>query len=208
MNKRTMGVVLLSGMAALLAGTIAVGATYALWSDKTTVETHLTSGNLEIKLERMKLTKCTLDNSTGYLATTNNDEAKDFTTSTTANANVFDIADGELIVPGAYYEAKMKLTNVGSVAFTYAVTLKLTDDNPAALASQLKFTFDGTATDHLYTDANKGVLSVGEGSLDKNDAAKEFTVKIEFENLDANNSAMDQKANFDLIVEATQKTAA
>ena len=44
------------------------------------------------------------------------------------------------------------------------------------------------------------------GVMATSDKACEFTVSLEFLNLNNNNSAKEEKASFDLTVEATQKT--
>ncbi len=208
MKKKALGIVMVASLGILLAGSIAIGATYSLWSSKSSVENHLTSGNLTLKLERTKLTKCTLNNDTGYLVTKTDETVKDFSNTTTANSNMFDIETGELVVPGSYYEATLKLSNVGSVAFDYTVKLTLSDETPSALASQIKVYIDDTASDYLYTETNSGKFDITTGQMGKADAAKEFKVKVAFEDLDTNNSAMDQKVNFDLVVDATQALTA
>ncbi len=206
MKKKTLGITLAASMGILLAASISIGATYSLWSAKTTTETHLTSGNLALKLERTKLSKCNLNNETGYLETSTNTEVKDFTNTTTADSNIFDIESGELVVPGSYYEATLKLSNVGSVAFDYTVKLAITDENPDVLASQLKVYIDGMASDYLYNENNNGKFDITSGQVGKEDSNKEFTIKVQFENLEANNSAMDQEVNFDITIDATQAT--
>ena len=53
----------------------------------------------------------------------------------------------------------------------------------------------------------KAVISTQ--TMAKNDAAKEFTVKIQFINDDdVNNDAQDKEVKFDLLVNAVQKTTA
>ena len=58
----------------------------------------------------------------------------------------------------------------------------------------------------IVTDG-KAVISTQ--TMAKNDAAKEFTVKIQFINDDdVNNDAQDKEVKFDLLVNAVQKTTA
>ncbi len=201
-NKGT--IVALASLVILLAGTAAVGATYALWSDKTSVSTHLQSGNLKAKLERTSLTILTLDEDTGYLVSSTDTSVVDLSSSSSNNVNAFGIGDDDLVVPGAYYEAAFKLSNEGSVAFSYDVSIKLDTTSVTDLAKQIKVYIDGTDKGYLYTDDNLGSHSVAKGSLSKEDQAKTFTIKIAFDDLDTNNSAMEQDAKFDLSVTATQ----
>lgn len=180
---------------------IAVG-TYALFSDSLTVKNHLQAGTLQVKLERTALKWAELDNSTGYMKEGSNTNVVDFTQAT--NENIFGIAADTKIVPGCFYEATLKLTNSGSVAFDYAVDIVL-DGISNALAEQLNVTVD---------TVDKGALSVGtttvaSGALAKNEATRTFVVKIEFvNNNDINNDAQALLVNFDLIVTAIQATAA
>lgn len=207
LKKKAAKITILASLVILLASSIVVGATYSLWSSKTTIETHLTSGNLKLKLERTKLTKCKLAEGTGYLVTSNDDVIKDFTNTTQATDNIFDIESGELVVPGSYYEATLKLSNVGTVAFDYTVSLKVTDEDVAELAKQINVYFDDVDKGYLYTDSNNGEFEIKQGSMSKEDTAVIFKVKVEFKDLDTNNEAMDQSVKFDLKVNATQKIA-
>ena len=185
-----------------------VGGTYALWSDNVTVENHLSSGTLQVKLERISLTKTYLDNETGYLVTAGPDTTMiDFTDTNTADDNVFGIED-EKVVPCSEYEAKLRLTNNGDVAFTYDVIIKLNSASNA-LAEQLKVYIDGEDKGTLDQYAVDGKAIISTQTMAKNDAAKEFTVKIQFINdNDINNDAQDKEVKFDLLVNAVQKTTA
>ena len=201
-NKGT--IVALASLVILLAGTAAVGATYALWSDKTSVNTHLQSGNLKAKLERTSLTTLTLDEDTGYLVSSTDSSVVDLSSPSSNSVNAFGIGEDDLVVPGAYYEAAFKLSNEGSVAFGYDVSIKLDTASVTDLAKQIKVYVDGADKGYLYTDDSLGSHSVAIGSLSKEDQAKTFTIKIAFDDLETNNSAMEQDAKFDLSVTATQ----
>lgn len=197
----------------LLSSAAVIGGTYALWSENVTVNTHLAAGTLKVKLERIGLTKTYLDNDTGYLITPPTDHTiVDFSNGSTANENVFGIASGELVVPGASYSATMRLTNDGSVAFTYDITITLQSVSNE-LAEQLKVYVsedDGELADkgYLSSYATNGLAVLSQGTMAKNDNAKIFTVKIVFEHSDENNAAQEQQAKFDLLIEANQKTDA
>jgi predicted ribosomally synthesized peptide with SipW-like signal peptide len=192
----------------MLCAAMIVGGTYALWSDNVTVENHLSSGTLQVKLERISLTKTYLDNETGYLVTAGPDTTMiDFTDTNTADDNVFGIED-EKVVPCSEYEAKLRLTNNGDVAFTYDVIIKLNSASNA-LAEQLKVYIDGEDKGTLDQYAVDGKAVISTQTMAKNDAAKEFTVKIQFINDDdVNNDAQDKEVKFDLLVNAVQKTTA
>jgi predicted ribosomally synthesized peptide with SipW-like signal peptide len=192
----------------MLCAAMIVGGTYALWSDNVTVENHLTSGTLQVKLERISLTKTYLDNETGYLVTAGPDTTMiDFTDTNTADDNVFGIED-EKVVPCSEYEAKLRLTNNGDVAFTYDVIIKLNSASNA-LAEQLKVYIDGEDKGTLDQYAVDGKAVISTQTMAKNDAAKEFTVKIQFINDDdVNNDARAKEVKFDLLVNAVQKTTA
>lgn len=206
MGKSKIRTLLMASLTIMLCAAMIVGGTYALWSDTTTVSNHLAAGTLDVGLWRTKLTTRTLDEN-GYLTTTEtpaNAPAVDLAGSTTAN--VFGIEEGDLIVPQSSYEARLKLTNEGDVAFSYDVIIELKSASNE-LASQLKLTVDGVDKGYLANYELTGGRAVIESRVMTAGAAEEFfTVKIEFEDLSGNNAAKRQEASFDLLIVATQKT--
>lgn len=206
MKATTLRITLLAGLGIVLASSIAVGATYSLWDQEVSVENHLSSGNLSVKLERTNLVKHSL-NAQGYLEDTTNSTLVDFTNSSTTQSNIFDLNENELVVPGSYYDATLKLTNSGSVAIGYTISLKFDSDTSIDLASQIKIYVDDQVIDYLYTDSNNGEIKIVSSSMDLSNKEKSIDVKIEFENLESNinNLAQDKEASFDLIVKAVQK---
>ncbi len=190
----------------MLCAAMIVGGTYALWSDEVRLGNHLVAGELDVKLERISLTKTYLDNATGYLVTTKPDtKVVDFSGSTTEN--VFGI--DELLVPGSAYEARLRLTNNGDVAFRYDITVKLTSI-VGDLAKQLKvyvsygdgaLEYKGTLSQY----ATDGLAVVSRSTMTKSDSAKTFTVRIEFDE-NGTNAAQNDEATFDLLVTASQET--
>lgn len=205
MGKSKIRTLLTASVMIMLCAATIVGGTYALWSDNTTAETHLSAGNLEVELKRTGLSKTYLDTD-GYLKTETLQNTVDFTSDT--DENVFGIGDSEMLVPGSEYSAKLELKNVGDVAFDYTVKIKLKSETNA-LAEQLKVYVNGEAKGSLSALIGDGV-TVFLGAMAANDAADEFTVKIVFENSDnkvEQNNAQNCMASFDLFVEATQKTA-
>lgn len=209
MEKRKVRTLLMACVMILLCTVMIVGGTYALWSDNVSVENHLTSGTLKVKLERISLTKTYLDETTGYLVTPDADTTiVDFTDTNTEDDNVFGIE--EKVVPCSEYEATLKITNNGDVAFTYDVIIKMNGSANNALAKQLKVYLNdedmGTLSEYAVVDG-KAIISTQ--TMAKNDSAKEFTVKIQFINDDEiNNAAQDKEVKFDLLVNAVQKTTA
>lgn len=189
----------------LLCIVLMIGGGYALWSDSASVENHLTAGTLKVKLERISLTKTCLDDTTGYLAVSKDTTTVDLTSSTTQTVNVFGIGENEKIVPCASYDAKLRLTNNGDVAFSYEVIIKLTSVSNE-LAGQLKVYVDNVDMGYLSAYADAGQAIVATSTMAKNDTAKEFSVKIVFADLDENNAAQNQQATFDLLVNAVQLT--
>lgn len=198
----------------LCVAAVAVG-TYALFSDNVTVKNHLQAGTLKATLTRTELVKTEVGKDDGYLHTSRVRDPKDFTNSTTDDDNIFDLADGAILVPGSTYEATMKIENKGTVAFDYNVTVVLTTPQCAeseAFANQLKFTTGkvgetGTST----TLAAAGSNPIFSGFLKGGDASEEsFFIKIEFVNEDGtvNNAAQAGDVKFDLVVTATQQTTA
>ena len=204
---------LVSASVILLCMTIIVGMTWALFTDTQKVTNHLQAGDLSITLKRTELTKTTL-NAQGKLVTS----APDTTTKNFSNPtdeNVFGIVEGEKIVPGTKYVAKMQVENHSDVAFGYWVEIVCTDKtNGADLAKQLKVTVN-TGTD-ASASVNDG-LTVGSSSNYVGEliigATAEFTVTVEFldsfvaeNNIDHNDLAQGENLSFDLVVHAVQAT--
>lgn len=208
-------IIMVASLVIALCFTVVAGATFALFSGDTTINTHLVAGSLDIGLVRENGSKTTLDPTTGYLKKTELSRV-DFSGETAST--VFGVEDGELAAPGSVFEANLGLTNKGSVAFSYKVFIELKDENASELAKQLKVYFKAEGESE-YTDL--GFLSALESSEDKrlvliqnaemakNAPATAFSVKVEFVNLGnvKNNAAMGTVVNFDLIVEAAQLTS-
>lgn len=198
----------------LCMATVVVG-TYALFTDKVTLNNHLQAGTLEISLVRTKLTKTELT-ADGYLKTNTVTTPTNFSSTNTTNENVFGITDGTLVVPGSSYQADLKLTNGGSVAFTYLVELKIIEGGSTALADQLIITAgksEAAATPKKLSDVATGLILDGElaAPTPETNTAVNFFVKVEFVNdteTDANNAAKNGEVKFDIVVSAFQKTTA
>lgn len=201
----------------LCMATVVVG-TYALFTDKVTLNNHLQAGTLEISLVRTKLTKTELTER-GYLETSelpDEGNGKDFSSTNTTNENVFGITDGTLVVPGSSYQADLKLTNGGSVAFTYLVELKIIEGGSTELAKQLRITAgksETTPAPKMLSDVANGLIFDGEfaAPTPETNTAVNFFVKVEFVNdteTDANNAAKNGEVKFDIVVSAFQKTTA
>lgn len=216
MNKIKVRTLITACVMIILCTVLIVGGTYALWTDTASVNNHLIAGTLDVKLERVSLTKTYLDSTTGYLVTTLPDtNVVDF--SDNNSKNVFGFSDYgtnkvEKLVPNSSYEATLRLTNNGDVAFTYDIIIKLTSETNE-LAQQLKVFVsndNGELIDKGYLSdySNNGLAIIETKTMAKNDVAKEFTIKIVFDDLNINNNAMNQNASFDLLVNAVQKTNA
>ena len=192
----------------LLCLTILVGMTVALFTDEEVVGNHLRAGDLNITLERTKLTSTYLTN-LGKLDTIVNNEVKDFTRN--VKDNVFDL-NGAVIVPQSKYTAEMRITNgseraPSDVDFAYWIEIVYIGESEVPLAEQINVTVNTEASKRLNeglmvgseTDPI-GVLAVGESA--------DFTVTIEFLDLDiaVNNEAQGNNVKFDLVVHAVQYT--
>lgn len=198
-------VLIASAFAIVGAAALIVAGTYALFSDSISIDNHLQAGTLKVKLERTNLKWAELNPATGYLVEQLDDEVKDFTKSSTRTENIFGLDDEVLVVPAAFYEVTMKLSNDGSVAFDYTVNIVLTSESNA-LAEQLKVTVGGDAENPKYLSDVETILA--SGTLDKTEGSSFITVtiRIEFMNQNNNNDAQDLKVDFDLMVKAIQRT--
>ena len=204
---------LVSSSVILLCMTVIVGMTWALFTDTQRVTNHLQAGDLSVTLNRTELTKTTL-NTEGKLVTSAPDtNPKNFSNPT--DENVFGIVEGEKIVPGTKYVAKMKIENHSDVAFGYWIEIVCADKtNGADLAKQLKVTVNTGSDASAFV--NDGLTVKGEegyvGELGIGDTAA-FTVTVEFldsfvaENkIESNDLAKGESLSFDLVVHAVQAT--
>lgn len=200
-------VLLISCVIILVCVSVIAGVTYALFSENKTVNTHLQAGKLDISLERTSLEYAVL-NSNGELETKTDMQVVDFTGNVSGSVFGIDTQDNK-IVPGSYFKAAMEIGNDGNAAFTYNIKLVLGDDSTTALAQQIEVTLyeNGNAvTTKKLSELTDGFV-LASGSMTASDAAKSFAVKVEFVNSTSNNAAQNGDVYFDLIVEATQKTA-
>ena len=205
---------LVSSSVILLCMTVIVGMTWALFTDTQRVTNHLQAGDLSVTLNRTELTKTTLNTEGKLVMSAPDTKPKNFSNPT--DENVFGIVEGEKIVPGTKYVAKMKIENHSDVAFGYWIEIVCADKtNGADLAKQLKVTVkgaDGKENTVILDQSKDKEVVLYKGEMLKTAEAQTFTVKVEFLN-DAdettinNNLAQGQFAEFDLIVTATQSTA-
>lgn len=205
MAKSKLRILLTASVLTMLSVTLLAGGTYALFTSNTSVKNHLKAGNLNVSLLRTKYSKTVLDND-GYLVTKEDNETVDFTKAN--DKNIFGLEESELIVPTSKFSADLKMSNNGSVAFDYKITLDLDKTKSGShLIDQLEITIkdsDGSYSKKLSECDNFAIYS---GVMSTSDNAKEFKISLEFVNSDSNNEAKNEEAYFDLIVEATQKTS-
>ncbi len=200
-------------IALLLTTSLAVGVSYALFTDSVEVQNHLEAGTLDVTLERTSL-EYTFLNEEGYLVT-KTEGALDLTKATKENVFGLDTTTTK-IVPGSYFDAKLAIGNNGNVAFDYSVEIKLlTKDEELAnaLAKQLKVTItdaEGKAVaEYMLSDLHgEANCEVKAGHMKANETKHNFGVKVEFVNHADNNDAKSQEVAFDLIVSAVQATDA
>ena len=211
---------IVSGGIVLLALTVIVGMTWALFTDTRTVKHHLRAGDLTVSLTRTNLQKTTL-NEKGYLVV--NDPItvrEDFTDST--DKNVFDIKtdnDGnviEKIIPGSSFSATMEIANRSDVAFGYWVEIVCVDKSKGEdLAKQVMITATGADGSVSVADGlNLGNENNFLGVLEVGEQLESFTVTVTFDDkgytfengvlTSKNDAAQDQEILFDLVVYAIQ----
>lgn len=210
MKKRSRFLVLSSLIIATCLLMITIG-TFALFTDNISIHHHLEAGTLNATLERTHLKYNLLEN-TGYLVEKENTELIDFSKTTTINRNIFDIDSGTLIVPGSFYQASLRLSNNGNVAFKYWIELNSIDEDLQKLASQIEITittYNELGLENEYKAYLNEGLSIGNidnplGEIATNSQPVNFKVKITFIDNEFNNEAKNNKVNFDLTVCAVQ----
>ena len=213
---------LVSGSVILLCFTIIVGMTWALFTDTQNVSNHLVAGDLEISLARVELTKTTL-NESGFLETPDQPDTTRVDFDDDNDENVFGIEEGELLVPGSSFVAKMEIQNNSDAAFGYWVEIKCTDDVKTALAEQLTITVttgDGDDSAIIASGLKVGAEDnfIGVLGIDAASNTQYFTVTVTFEDegftfedgvlSSENDAAQTKDVNFDLVVYAVQVTTA
>lgn len=201
-------VLLVSGAIILLCIAIMFGMTFALFTDRETVNTHLKAGYLDITLKRTKLVSTSLDNNTGFLKTETDENIKDFSNT---DDNVFDITKNTKIVPGCEYAADMLIENNSDVAFKYWIGVVYNGDKELELANQLEvsLTTDETVFANVSESMQFGDATHYVGLLQKGQS-ETFSVALKFPHLvnGDNNLAQTQELDFDIVVYAIQVTDA
>lgn len=231
MEKNRIRSLLFASIMIMLSIALLVGGTFALWSSSKTVTNHLQAGKLDLELYRTELKKHVL-NKDGYMNTLPVDTTEvNLTGNSTQNVFGIDNANGELVAPTSWYEAKLKIKNTGDVAFKYDIIIRLKtivngDGNVEVdqynLAKQISvyatnkvdgdYTYQGQLSEFIDQNSKDAVIAsyVAKGTTES------FKVKIVFDN-DAdpyrpydesivNNNAMNDEVYFDLIVKAVQLT--
>lgn len=207
--------ILLSGMVLIMISVVLIaGGTYGLYSANASLTNHLQAGNLTVSLFRTSYEKKTLDGE-GYLESASDSTVTEFTSATTEN--IFGLSSTDYIVPGSEFETNLEIRNsktsgstttISTVAFTYTVNLDI-GATSNDLVDQVTISYKIGNGD--YSVAKKlsefGSQSILSGSLkgQSADSAK-FSIKLAFPDLDTNNNAQNETADFDLIISATQKT--
>ncbi len=215
--------ILLATIALCLSTALAVGGTYALFTDHTEVNQHLQAGTLKIGLERIAYRDHTLGDDGLMVTSEVNETVVDLRESA---KSLFEV---EGAVPTAWYESTLRVTNKGSVAFTYGVRILWTADADAtetelareqALAEQLRITVTPQNAEPVsFMLAECARYDIDLGALLAGTNAATFTVKAEFvddrvlnadptaEAAKDNDLAQSARLDFDVQVYAVQKTS-
>ena len=218
--KRRSTAIILALLAIILSVTLITASTFALFSDSVKIRNPLQAGNLKISLTRTAYSREILDED-GYLELRKN--VDDYAGDKIENvSNVFELADGELIVPTSKLSASFNVKNESTVAFTYSIQLIVIDEEGKELTAedyenlnlikQLKLTLTGEGENNsvsgkLSDDENGDFIVEGKSIVTVGNS-ENFTVELEFLDLDdsVNNTAMDEKVHFDLVIRAVQST--
>ncbi|MBO6263555.1 MAG: hypothetical protein J6N93_04695 [Clostridia bacterium] len=201
----------------VLCMSLIVGGTFALFTDKVTVNNHLQAGTLKITLIRTAHSYKALDDK-GYLATTSVAEEEknvnddDF-------VNVFDLPDGALIAPQSVLSATFEIRNNDTVAFDYTVALIVKDSTGATLeiadftelnkqlTLELTDASGNTTARNGDTENAANGITVNGANVVEVGGKETFTVKLTFiDDTEINNLAQGQNVYFDIVVSATQVT--
>ena len=191
----TLRKILLSIMIISLSFTVLISATKALFTGQEEIKTHIVTGNLDFKFERVNLTYESL-NEKGYLEKYNDDSKINLKET---GANAFNINE---MVPGSMYNGTFNLVNIGSTAFTSKISFINLENSNEYILEQIKISLDYNNENITYSliDFNKISLDLGVLELNEN---INFAISI-YLPIDTNNDAQDTYVNFDLRLELTQ----
>ena len=206
MKNKSQRRMLLSFVTLLLCSILLILTTYVLFSDTAVIQNHLAAGDLQVTLVRTDL-KGKIYGVDGLLKEYHNPGRIDFSTPT--EENIFDIKDGIYAAPGIEYNATLDVINLSDITFGYYIEIVVDEKSSKELCSQIviKITsgdkeISGTLASLTLGSENDfvSILDVGYTST--------FNVELYFIDDDSvNNSAMDQKVYFDLVVHAVQVTS-
>ena len=213
-GSKTMRTIFLSMVAIVLCALLLVTGSFALFTDTVSVKNHLQAGTMKATLKRVQLDVTKLDDEGVLRAFDTDYSIVNFTNST--DTNVFGLTSEEKIAPCTKLSAKMELSNLSDVAFTYYIKIQQTDieagtPSDATLLEQLNVsvTVDGstkTGSEKLADGLQIGAPDDVIGTVKVGSTAT-FTVTVEFLNLSTNNDAQGKQVAFDLIVYAVQAVA-
>ena len=194
--KKLTKTIMLSALAAVAFGGLAVGSTYALFTSEAETKLTVTSGKVAVKAEIQNLKLYSLDEESGEVVSL--DSQSEFTNGGTAS-----IKDTNLVLsnitPGDKVEFELKVTNESTVDIKYRNYIKAVNDN--GLFAGLKVTIDDVEYD--------GSTKVGEYVTWAKDAAEKTVVmKVSVElPVDAGNVYQGKSSGISFKVQAIQKNA-
>ena len=193
--------------------------TVALFSNKIVVVSHFQAGELKADLYRTSHQKMLLGED-GYMHKTVVAEEEVQVTSNTTN--MFELQEGDLLVPLCEQIAEFRIENHGDVTFVWSLQLMINgeeaNESDEELLEQLKLTvelldsngdpvLDGDqqpiVLQHFADDLTDAALEVGEVAPQ---GKGYFRVTLLFADLEDNNSAMNQNAYVDFVIKAVQST--
>lgn len=185
----------------VLFGGLAIGATYALFSDSATVNSHIQAGTLQVGFKRTALVGTKIDETGSVVDFTNNDvidlkESED------------DIFAFESAVPTLYQEATLEVENLGTLAFNYSIKFDenvisnygLEDQLYVTVTHEDKVITEGKLGDLLAQDELTPIDTLAAGSKDT------FNVKVEFLDHELNNNVKADELTFDFTLYCEQIT--
>lgn len=214
--------IMISAAVVLLCAAIVIGASFALFSQQTAVETYLSAGRLSANLVRTDLKGQFVDGNGILGAETTVDEDVDLSdTDNTTNAAFAFGSNSSVIynVPGVWEEAFFRLTNSGNVAFDSTLAFSFVDNAPSAdtpesrLADKLVVTVSDNLGSVLKTGSLTEVVNGGAITLNTRQLAGGsfvFRIKIElpYESDSADDGTgetiMNANLRFTFTVTATQ----
>ena len=203
MNKMTLKPIIMSALAAIAFGTVTVGTTFALFTDKAETSIRIGSGKIDVSLEAANLKTYSAEYQTDHYESVLTNVSGIFTNGGTAK---FENGSLELskMTPGDRVTFDVSFENNSNVNYLYRLIFEA-DSTDATLASGLSIKTNISGEEKTYTHLSRYV-SARESREAGNNAIGSLSFDIELP-IERGNEYQDKEISYRLAIEAIQGNA-